>query len=75
MHTLVDGWGVYVGDDPDDADATAGPDISEDDVDAAQRWATDMIATDGVTVTGWQPAPGPYGEDGWQAQIAATPSR
>jgi hypothetical protein len=61
LHSAVDGWIVMRGDDLVEA---AGPDIAEDDHDAALNWAEEVLAAAGVKVGGWDPTSDPYGGPG-----------
>ncbi len=71
-YSVVDGWCLYAGSEPAPVD-TAGPDIGVNDVDAAQRWAGEIVEGQCHPPVRWQPGPDQHGEDGYVA-VAVPPA-
>jgi AAA domain len=66
---LYDGWNLYAPGHPTPI-ATAGQNIDNDAVVAAQRWAEAVILREGHRVVSWTDGYDPYGEDGYVPVLA-----
>ncbi|WP_290870672.1 UvrD-helicase domain-containing protein [Hamadaea sp.] len=67
--SLNDGWNLYAPGHPTPI-ANAGPNIDNDAVMAAQRWAEAVILREGHKVVSWIDGFDPYGEDGYVPVLA-----
>jgi hypothetical protein len=66
--TDSDGWALYTSGGADPV-ATTGPDIQGEDPVAAQAWAAEQLALDGVDVVRWTDCPD--GQPGYTAVVAS----
>ena len=67
--TLRDGWSLFAPGHPTPI-ALAGPEIDNDAVAAAQRWAEGVILGEGHRVVGWTDGRDPYGEEAYVPVLA-----